>query len=78
MQIPMSEYRFRLAISADEYLAYYQGAAKQVLVTMVDGRRLQLPALNLRKFVTHEGIYGSFVLRVDAGNKIQAIERVGD
>jgi predicted transcriptional regulator len=74
----MSEYRFRLAISAQEYLAYYEGAARAVVVTLGSGQRLQFPAEFLRRFVSREGVHGTFVLRVDVNNKLQAIERVGD
>lgn len=74
----MSEYRFRLAISAEKYLAYYEGAVKQVVVTLANGQTLQFPADNLRPFVTREGVHGKFVLRVDDQNKLQAIERVTD
>jgi hypothetical protein len=74
----MVEYRFRLAIAADQYLAYYGGVARQVVVTLADGQRLQFPADSLRPFVRHDGVHGEFVLRVDAKNKLQAVERIGD
>jgi hypothetical protein len=74
----MNEYRFRLAISAEDYLAYYQGAVRQVVVTLANGQRLQFPADSLRPFVTREGVHGEFVLRVDAQNKLQGLERVGN
>lgn len=73
----MTEYRFHLAIPAEEYLAYYEGAAQQVVVTLASGQRLQFPADSLRPFVSHDGVHGEFVLRVDANNKLQALERVG-
>jgi hypothetical protein len=74
----MTEYRFHLAIPAEDYLAYYEGAAQQVVVTLATGQRLQFPADSLRPFVSHEGVHGEFVLRVDANNKLQALERVAD
>lgn len=74
----MTEYRFRLAIPAEKYLAYYAGAVRQVVVTLANGQTLQFPADNLRAFVTREGVHGEFVLRVDARNKLQGLERVGD
>jgi len=74
----MREYRFHLAISAEQYLAYYEGAAREVVVTLANGRSLQFPADSLRSFVSREGVYGEFVLRVDGNNKLQAIKRVGD
>jgi hypothetical protein len=73
----MTEYRFQLAIPAEKYLAYYEGAAQQVVVTLASGQRLQFPADSLRPFVSHDGVYGEFVLRVDANNKLLALERVG-
>lgn len=49
-----------------------------VVITLANGQRLQFPAESLRPFVTHDGVHGEFVLRVDANNKLQTIERVGD
>ena len=74
----MLEYRFRLALSAEQYLAYYEGAARQVVVTLASGQRLQFPADALRPFVLRDGVHGEFVLRVNTQNKLQDIERVGD
>jgi len=74
----MPEYRFRLAIPAQKYLAYYEGSVHAVVVTLANGQHLQFPAESLRPFVSREGVYGEFVLRVDANNKLQGIERVGE
>ncbi len=74
----MVEYRFHLAIPAEKYLAFYEGAARQVVVKLASGQSLQFPAESLRPFVAREGVHGEFVLRVDANNKLQALERVGD
>lgn len=70
--------RFRLAISAEDYLAYYQGAAKAVVVRAEDGRRVRFPAGALQPFITHQGIHGRFELRFDARHKLQALRRIGD
>jgi len=74
----MSAYRFRLAIPAQKYLAYYEGSVHAVVVRLANGQHLQFPAESLRRFVSQEGVYGEFVLRVDINNKLQDIERVGD
>lgn len=74
----MREFRFRLHIPAHEYLAYYQGAAREVLATTAEGLRVRFPADALRPFVSHGGVTGAFVLRIGADNKLQALERVGD
>lgn len=74
----MREFHFRLAIPADEYLAYYQGAARNVVTKSTEGLVVKFPASVLRDFVQSNGVYGRFVLRVDANNKFQSLERLGD
>jgi len=74
----MREFHFRLNIPAHEYLAYYQGAAREVVAMSAEGLRVRFPADALRPFVTHAGIQGAFVLRVGADNKLQSLQRVGD
>ena len=69
--------RFRLRISADEYLAYYQGQAKEVLVRAEDGRTLRFPAGALQPFVSHSGIHGRFELCFDQNRKLMGIKRIG-
>jgi hypothetical protein len=68
--------RFRLAISADDYLAYYQGAARDVIVRAEDGRRIRFPAGALQRFLTHAGIHGRFELRFDADHKLIGVQRL--
>lgn len=68
--------RFRLAITAEKYLAYYQGVAKNILVRAEDGRRIRFPASNLRPFLMHDGIYGVFELHFDHRNKLIDIVRL--
>ncbi|PAS98350.1 MAG: hypothetical protein CGU28_01605 [Candidatus Dactylopiibacterium carminicum] len=62
----MPHYEFRLAISPEQYLAYYyKGTIKQVIVTCDNGQRLQFPAALLRQFVSQHGIQGNFELQCD-------------
>ncbi len=70
--------RFRLSISAEDYLTYYQGVARAVVVRAEDGRSIRFPAGALQPFVTHQGIHGRFELCFDAQNKLQALRRIGD
>lgn len=70
--------RFRLSISADEYLAYYQGRARDVITRADDGRKLQFPANALQPFVSHQGIHGLFELRFDANHKLLGLHRLSD
>jgi len=72
----MNEVRFCLAISTQDFLAYYKGVARYVIVHGDDGRRLQLPASALRRFLVSDGIYGEFSVRYDNNNKLQDIRRI--
>jgi hypothetical protein len=70
--------RFRLDISAERFLAYYRGAARNVVATAFDGRRVQFPADALRPFLSREGVRGEFLLEFDANNKLVALRKVAD
>ena len=71
-----SSIRFRLAISAEDYLAYYQGSAQVVVVRSEDNQTIRFPANAIRKFVTCDGIYGDFEITFDENNKLIAIQSI--
>jgi hypothetical protein len=68
---------FRIDLSTEDYLRYYRGTARFIQVRAEDGRRVQMPAGNLRSFVTATGIHGRFRLCFDACHKIISIDKVG-
>lgn len=68
--------RFRLAISAEEYLAYYQGNARDVVVRSEDGRNIRFPASAIQGFLTHSGIFGTFEITFDENNKLIGVRSV--
>ncbi len=72
----MTAYEFSLALSAIETERIYRGDGRFVLVETDAGLSLRLPASNFRPFVEADGIHGRFRVRVDAGNRLQEIERV--
>lgn len=75
----VKEARFSLNIPAHRYLSYYQGIARNVIATAHDGTKVQFPAESLRRYLTHDGVHGEFVLRYDAANnRLLSLERVGD
>ncbi len=74
----MQQLIFDLALSAERYLAWYRGSAQRVFMHSRDGRSISLPAHHLRPFLTHEGIYGSFVMRFTPDGKLLSLERIGD
>ena len=65
-----------LAISAEDYLAHYQGLARDVVVKAETGQVVRFPCTILQRFVSHDGIYGRFVIVFDANNKFQSIRKI--
>ena len=63
-------------LSAEKYLQYYQGSAKNVVVKTEDGRSLKFPANRLQAFVTREGISGRFEIVFDDLFKIVSLRRL--
>ncbi len=73
-----SKIRFHLNISQEEYLRNYRGSAHSVLVQADDGRTVRFPAVNLRQFVTTEGVRGRFEMSLDENNSLIGIRRLVD
>jgi NAD+--asparagine ADP-ribosyltransferase len=69
-------FRFYLNLTADQYLRVYQGTAKRVLVIANDGQRIEFPAQNIKKFLTHDGISGRFEMELTSENKFVAIRKI--
>lgn len=72
----MQELILDLALPAERYLAWYRGQAGRVMMHSRDGRRVSLPAHHLRPFLSHEGVYGSFVMRFTAEGKLVSLGRL--
>ncbi len=70
--------RIVLHIPAQEIQYYYEGAARNVAATSVDGRSVRFPAAILRSVVGHDGVHGEFELAFDENNKFLSIRRVGE
>ena len=68
--------RFQLAVTADEYLAYYQGSVKNIQVRTEDNRIIRFPASAIREFLTHDGVFGTFEIQFDDNNKLKGIKLV--
>ncbi len=61
----MKRFEFSLNISPDEYLDYYRGSVKSVVVHLNGGTKVQFPASLLRRHVSAGGIRGEFILTCD-------------
>lgn len=68
--------RFRLAISAEEYLSYYRGEVREIQVTAVNNQIVRFPAGAVQQFLTRDGIFGSFEIRFDEANRLIDVKRV--
>jgi hypothetical protein len=73
----MVRYEFQLRLTADQYLAYYRGTARHVVVRCQTGQNIQFPAGLLQQFVTPDGIRGNFALTCDDDLKNSRLEKLG-
>jgi len=69
------QFTLTLAISRADYERLYRGQASTVIARDTQGRTLRFPALSLRPFLSHSGIHGTFVISVDATNRLLNIRR---
>ncbi|MCZ6450102.1 MAG: DUF2835 family protein [Deltaproteobacteria bacterium] len=72
----MKEFRFNLNISWDEFMAYYEGVARDVVAVSDEGLTVRFSAYVLRLYLTGRGIRGEFILECDEHNKFSSIRRV--
>ncbi|GLP99455.1 hypothetical protein GCM10007891_13090 [Methylophaga thalassica] len=72
----MTRLRFRMNLTPEQALRYYQGMAKAVIVTAETGQRLSFPAEHIRQFVDSRGVNGLFSMEFDDNNKLIGITRL--
>ena len=65
-----------IALSAERLVAIYQGRANRILLHSRDGRRVSVPAHHFRPFLTHDGVYGSFVLEFSDKGELLSLRRI--
>jgi hypothetical protein len=68
---------FDIALSAERLRVVYQGHANRILVQSRDGRSVSVPAHYFRRFLTHDGVYGSFELEFSTAGKLLNLKRLG-
>ncbi|GBL02852.1 DUF2835 family protein [Glaciecola sp. KUL10] len=72
----LTHYLFSVNMPYSECESLYLGQVKHVVVTADTGERIQVPSINVRKFVDTRGLVGRFRLTVDDKHKIQALVRI--
>lgn len=65
-----------ISLTADEFLAVYQGRANRVLLRSRDGRKVSLPAHHLRPHLNHAGVRGTFELEFSPDGKLLSLRRL--
>jgi len=71
------QFTVTLSIGRTDFERLYRGQARTVLARDITGKTLQFPALSLRPFLQHDGISGTFIIEVDADNRLLDIRRKG-
>lgn len=72
----MDSFFFKLALSYERCESLYKPGNNTVIVLADNGKRIQLPAKNLRPFVQRSGLHGRFRLMITANNKIHSLEKI--
>lgn len=65
-----------ISLTADEFVAVYQGRANRVLLRSRDGRKVSLPAHHLRPHLGHTGVRGTFQLDFSADGELLSLRRL--
>jgi len=68
--------RFSLNISQSDILRYYQGNAKNLVVTLDSGQRVQLPLINFRPFISDLGLKGQFEVVFTPEHKLVSLNQL--
>ncbi|RBO83769.1 DUF2835 domain-containing protein [Marinomonas aquiplantarum] len=72
----MAKLVLNVALPAFKYEAMYAGAAKNLVASSLDGRKVQLPLSAFQSFVTHQGIHGLFEVEFDNRNKLVGVTKL--
>lgn len=73
----MQRFVFDLSIPPEQWMAYYRGAARHVVAVARGGERVQFAAKHLQRFVTRDGIRGTFEMVLDETHDLVRFERLG-
>ena len=66
---------FSIDIKENEFISYYSGKVKNIIVRSEDNKTIQFPAQLLQQFVSHSGIKGRFRIRYGKNHKLLSIDR---
>lgn len=64
-------------IPAQRYVQLYSGSVQDIYAVSREGVSVRFPGKNLNRFVTRDGICGTFEIQFDANNKLVKINKLG-
>jgi hypothetical protein len=70
------KYRFRLVLTTEQVLAFYQGHVTAVVVQADNGLRVQLDLRHFRRYFQHSGVDGHFELLTEPNGKFKALHKI--
>ena len=72
----MKEFLFDLRITPENWVEFYRKPSATVVATTYHRQKIQFQARHLQRFVTRNGIRGTFRLTIDANNDFVSLEAV--
>ena len=69
-------YCFRLVLTTEQVLSYYQGQVTAVVVQADNGLRVQLDLRHFRRYFQHSGLDGHFELFTDENGKFKSLQKI--
>jgi hypothetical protein len=74
--MPNKHFIFSVNLTYSQCEELYLQAVKYLIVTSIDGKRIQLPKQNMSKFLTPSGLKGHFKMEIDDKHKIVSIDLI--
>ena len=72
----VSIYTFYVNIPYENFLSYYKGLAKTVIIETDNGKSMEMDAGHFRAFVTPSGVKGRFRITLGEGNRFESLELI--
>ena len=72
----MREYTFTMNLTYQDWLAFYKGYYREIMVSTEQGQKLKIPADRFTSFTTPYGLYGRYRLVLTRDNKIASLAQL--
>lgn len=69
-------YVFSINMSYSQCEELFLQPVKYLIVKSLEGKRIQLPKQNMRRFLSPAGLRGVYELQIDSNHKIQSIKKI--